>query len=74
MGNIREKPDKTKDTEVFRHKKLTFVKSSMIGWRQYMEDVILSIYPYCNNEDMGLFAIFDGHGGNYYFYSGPECS
>lgn len=49
MGNIREKPDKTKKTEVFRHKKLTYVTSSMCGWRAYMEDYILAIYPFCDN-------------------------
>lgn len=38
-----------------------------------MEDVILSIYPYCNNEDMGLFAIFDGHGGNSIFIQDPNA-
>lgn len=49
MGNIREKPEKTKTTEVFRHKKLTYVISSMCGWRTYMEDYILAIYPFCEN-------------------------
>jgi hypothetical protein len=47
MGNIREKPEKSKDTKVHRHKKLTYVTSSMCGWRAYMEDSILAIYPYC---------------------------
>jgi serine/threonine protein phosphatase PrpC len=23
---------------------------------------------------MGLFGIFDGHGGNIFFYLGPECA
>lgn len=36
MGNIREKPEKSKTTEVFRHKTLTYVKSSMCGWRSFM--------------------------------------
>jgi serine/threonine protein phosphatase PrpC len=28
-----------------------------------MEDSILAIYPFCDSEDLGLFGIFDGHGG-----------
>jgi hypothetical protein len=47
MGNIREKPEKSKNTQVYRHKKLTYVTSSMCGWRTYMEDSTLAIYPYC---------------------------
>jgi hypothetical protein len=49
MGNIREKPEKTKTTEVFRHKKLTYVSSSMIGWRSFMEDQMVAIYPFAEN-------------------------
>ena len=70
MGNLREKPEKSKDTEVFRHKKLTYVRSSMCGWRAFMEDSILSVYPFCQNEELGLFGIFDGHGGTPYLITG----
>lgn len=85
MGNIREKPEKTKNTEVFRHKKLTYTLSSMCGWRSFMEDSVMAVYPFCQNEDLGLFGIFDGHGGKSSFIQGlsvrsmlpnifPSCS
>lgn len=39
-----------------------------------MEDSILTVYPFCQNEDLGLFGVFDGHGGKFYIILGPECA
>jgi serine/threonine protein phosphatase PrpC len=46
----------------------------MCGWREFMEDSILAVYPLCENEDLGLFGIFDGHGGILFSDVGPECA
>lgn len=42
------------------------IMSIFIGWRIYMEDAHLSIAPF-SDKKIGLFGVFDGHGGNFRF-------
>lgn len=72
MGNIREKPEKTKHSHFQRGNKICYATCSMCGWREFMEDSILSLHPFANKQDLGLFAIFDGHGGNQTLIQGPN--
>lgn len=63
MGNMRDQPNKEKVSYGEKNKKLSFATCSMCGWRPFMEDAHLAIDPFLNIEGMGLFGIFDGHGG-----------
>ena len=46
---------------------------SDLGWRLYMEDAHISIAPF-SNKKVGLFGVFDGHGGNGFLNLGAECA
>ena len=71
MGNYRDKPETHKNTDVHRFDKLSYAYSSMCGWRMFMEDAHITEYPFAGHEGMGLFGIFDGHGGNFRNNLGP---
>ena len=71
MGNYRDKPDKHKTTDVHRFDKLSYAISSMCGWRMFMEDAHIAEYPFADHEGIGLFGIFDGHGGIFLSHLGP---
>jgi len=69
MGSFRSTPELTKHTSVGSSDKYTFAVSHMcgkttfiIGWRIYMEDAHISLSPF-SDKKLGLFAVFDGHGG-----------
>ena len=59
MGNIREVPDSSKKTVCENYASLHYGVSNMCGWREFMEDSHVIKYE----EDVSIFAIFDGHGG-----------
>lgn len=46
----------------------------MRGWRPYMEDAHIAVYPIEGHQDIGIFAVFDGHGGMRLLYVGPEVA
>jgi hypothetical protein len=46
MGNFKGKPDNTKVSTFEKHRQLNFATSSMKGWRPFMEDAHLAIYPF----------------------------
>ena len=70
MGNYRSEPltDKetatgvlTRVTDEGLDLSLTFASASMQGWRQTMEDTLVTQLELPNGES--FFAVFDGHGG-----------
>ena len=73
MGSFRSEPETTKNTIRKSYDKYSYAVSHMCGnlyldsgWRLYMEDAHLAIAPFTNKK-LGLFAVFDGHGGTYSF-------
>lgn len=61
MGVYLSTPDKTKHTEDGDNSTLRYGVSAMQGWRMAMEDSHISIPDF--DENVSLFAVFDGHGG-----------
>jgi serine/threonine protein phosphatase PrpC len=61
MGMYLSKPDKAKSTQSGENVDLAFGACSMRGWRKVLEDTWVA-YPDLV-PGVGLFAIFDGHGG-----------
>ena len=61
MGNLRTAPLTTKETTEGSNKRMTYVTSSMCGWRLSMEDAHISNPNF--TKTCSLFAVFDGHGG-----------
>lgn len=59
MDNLRRFPS-------LSHTCVVTIISISIGWRIYMEDAHLSIAPF-SDKKIGLFGVFDGHGGNTLF-------
>mmetsp|Transcript_1989 Transcript_1989/g.2553 ORF Transcript_1989/g.2553 Transcript_1989/m.2553 type:complete len:330 (+) Transcript_1989:215-1204(+) len=45
-------------------KNVQFALSSMQGWRVTMEDAHTHLLPTKNNDSLGFFGVFDGHGGD----------
>jgi len=69
MGSFRSTPELTKHTSTGSFDNYTFAVSHMcgkimfnVGWRIYMEDAHISLAPF-SDKKLGLFAVFDGHGG-----------
>lgn len=69
MGGLLSKPSTHKITSNHKHPSLEYSTCSMRGWRNTMEDAHLAVYPLEGMEGMGLFAVFDGHGGMHGFIS-----
>lgn len=63
MGGLLGKANTHKTYNAKKFEKLEFAACSMQGWRNTMEDAHIAVYPLEGEEDMGLFAVFDGHGG-----------
>lgn len=61
MGVYLSTPDKTKHTEDGDNSTLRYGVSAMQGWRMAMEDSHISMPDF--DENVSLFAVFDGHGG-----------
>ncbi len=61
MGIYLSKPNTTKETHVGENEVLRFAVSAMQGWRMNMEDAHISLPNL--TDSIGLFAVFDGHGG-----------
>lgn len=61
MGIYLSKPNTTKNSETGETDKLKFGASSMQGWRMTMEDAHIAASSLDN--EISLFAVFDGHGG-----------
>lgn len=62
MGQLRQVPLTTKQTEEGSNERLNFAVSSMCGWRPFMEDAHIANPNFTKN--CSLFAVFDGHGGS----------
>jgi len=61
MGAYRSQPDTDKDTDEYQLKNICTVgTSSMCGWRISQEDA----HVVHLTEDLCIFAVFDGHGGD----------
>eukprot|EP00929_Paragymnodinium_shiwhaense_P008513 TRINITY_DN112476_c0_g1_i1.p1 TRINITY_DN112476_c0_g1~~TRINITY_DN112476_c0_g1_i1.p1 ORF type:complete len:508 (-),score=163.77 TRINITY_DN112476_c0_g1_i1:91-1614(-) len=56
-----DEPEKTKEVEDGEKSGLKYGVCEMQGWRRNMEDAHISIADF--DKDVGLFAVFDGHGG-----------
>lgn len=77
MGSFRSQPELTKQTHKGNFDKISFAVSHMcgnyphyyVGWRIYMEDAHISTAPF-SQKKVGLFGVFDGHGGNTVFIQG----
>jgi len=65
MGGLLPKPVTAKETEdgASRCGRWAFGVSSMQGWRRAMEDAHLALPDFDTERDLGLFGVFDGHGG-----------
>lgn len=64
MGSYLSAPETTKHSSDASYGKLSWGVSSMQGWRTDMEDADLAIGNLEGAyEGIGLFAVFDGHGG-----------
>ncbi|CAJ1450302.1 unnamed protein product, partial [Effrenium voratum] len=66
MGGLLPKPVTTKETEDGAGNvdgRYAFGVSSMQGWRQNMEDAHLALPDFDPERRLGLFGVFDGHGG-----------
>ena len=61
MGIYLSKPNTTKDSHAGETEFVRFAVSAMQGWRMNMEDAHISLPKL--TENVGLFAVFDGHGG-----------
>ena len=61
MGIYLSKPNTLKDSHSGETETLRFAVSAMQGWRMGMEDSHISLPKL--TETVGLFAVFDGHGG-----------
>lgn len=65
MGGLLAKPITTKETEDGGdHRGLAFGVSAMQGWREGMEDAHMAIPDFDSERQLGLFGVFDGHGGS----------
>ena len=76
MGSFRSEPETTKHTIRKSYDKYSYAVSHMCGnlslssgWRLYMEDAHIAIAPFTAKK-LGLFAVFDGHGGTLSTYLG----
>lgn len=61
MGIYLSKPNLTKDSHVGENNILKYGVSAMQGWRMNMEDAHITNLKIA--DDVALFAVFDGHGG-----------
>ncbi len=61
---LQAQPVKTKVTESGGWANVRFGASAMQGRRKYMEDTTRLVAPF-RSEDVALFGIFDGHGGDF---------
>eukprot|EP00435_Cladocopium_sp_Y103_P070889 s272_g36.t1 len=68
MGGLLAKPITTKETEdggdPSGRNGLAFGVSAMQGWREGMEDAHMAIPDFDSERQLGLFGVFDGHGGS----------
>ncbi|CAK9033528.1 unnamed protein product, partial [Durusdinium trenchii] len=66
MGGLLPKPVTKKETEDGAGAKgcFSFGVSSMQGWRENMEDAHMAIPDFDPERELGLFGVFDGHGGS----------
>lgn len=62
MGAYLAKPITSKESEDGSFSQVQYGSSAMQGWRVNMEDEHIS-KEFCPGSGMGLFAVFDGHGG-----------
>ena len=58
-----ESPNKNVEIEKGGNDKIEFVTASMQGWRINMEDSHVAVQDYCQENNLALFGVFDGHGG-----------
>merc|ERR1719181_2651183 len=65
MGGLLPKPETTKHAEdgVSKSGKWSWGVSEMQGWRPGMEDAHLALPDFDPEQKLGLFGVFDGHGG-----------
>ncbi|CAE7577704.1 unnamed protein product [Symbiodinium natans] len=65
MGGLLPKPITKKETEDGKSVtgRYAFGVSSMQGWRQAMEDAHMAVPDFDPERELGLFGVFDGHGG-----------
>eukprot|EP00828_Plagiopyla_frontata_P025855 TRINITY_DN3328_c0_g1_i2.p1 TRINITY_DN3328_c0_g1~~TRINITY_DN3328_c0_g1_i2.p1 ORF type:complete len:321 (-),score=56.27 TRINITY_DN3328_c0_g1_i2:82-1044(-) len=63
MGFYLTTPNKDKSTSKNKTPKLSYVASSMQGWRTSMEDAHIAVLNFNQDPDLHLFGVFDGHGG-----------
>ncbi|MCP4294162.1 MAG: protein phosphatase 2C family protein [Proteobacteria bacterium] len=61
MGIYLSKPNTEKSSNLGNNKVLSFGSSSMQGWRMNMEDAHINKLDL--TQEISLFAVFDGHGG-----------
>ena len=66
-------PIKDKHSADGESKDFKYAASSMQGWRTNMEDTHIAITNFDNDPSAALFAVFDGHGGNYNEFYGVLC-
>lgn len=67
MGGLLPKPVTRKEIEDGREHltgRYAFGVSSMQGWRQAMEDAHMAVPDFDVERELGLFGVFDGHGGS----------
>ena len=69
MGGLLLKPVTSKDTEDGEGRHFAFGVSAMQGWREQMEDAHLALPDFDVARHLGLFGVFDGHGGA----AAPRC-
>ena len=62
MGVYLGKPITDKETNEGENERIKFVSSSMQGWRLKNEDAHIAALDI--DENVHLFCVFDGHGGN----------
>mmetsp|Transcript_26125 Transcript_26125/g.60918 ORF Transcript_26125/g.60918 Transcript_26125/m.60918 type:complete len:469 (-) Transcript_26125:108-1514(-) len=66
MGGLLPKPETAKEVEdgTSACGSVAYGLSSMQGWRRSMEDAHLAMPDFDADKNIGVFAVFDGHGGS----------